>query len=59
MTLRTIAILSCCLSPAAALAACGTEDASSSTPSAATALPQGSEPVDLDPAEFTTEIDNP
>lgn len=23
------------------------------------ALPQGSEPVELDPAEFTTEIDNP
>jgi hypothetical protein len=27
--------------------------------SAQTALPQGSEPVELDPAEFTSEIDNP
>jgi len=27
--------------------------------SEASGLPQGSEPVDLDPAEFTTEIDNP
>jgi hypothetical protein len=27
--------------------------------SGATALPQGAEPVELDPAEFTSEIDNP
>ena len=40
------------------IAACGEEDsATESDPSAG--LPQGSEPVDLDPAEFTTEIDNP
>jgi hypothetical protein len=28
-------------------------------PAAATALPKGSQPVKLDPAQFTTEIDNP
>jgi hypothetical protein len=41
---------------AASLAAigCGSEDDPS-----ASELPQGSEPVELDPAEFTTEIDNP
>jgi hypothetical protein len=50
-----------------ALAACGGDDESATTAddgatggTAATAgLPQGSEPVELDPAEFTTEIDNP
>jgi hypothetical protein len=47
---------------AAVLAACGGED-STTTVNAKTAattsdLPQGSEPVELDPAEFTTEIDN-
>jgi len=34
-----------------ALASCGGDDS--------TALPRGSEPVPLDPADFTTEIDNP
>jgi hypothetical protein len=38
----------------AVLAACGGEDATTTS----AGLPQGSEPVDLDPAEFTTEIDN-
>ena len=47
------------------LAACGGEsgsgDADTAAASTATtpALPQGSEPANLDPAEFTTEIDNP
>jgi hypothetical protein len=40
-----------------ALAACGGEANGSSEPTAS--LPQGSEPVELDPADFTTEIDNP
>jgi hypothetical protein len=40
---------------AVALTACG----STSTVSATSGLPQGSEPVNLDPAEFTIEIDNP
>jgi hypothetical protein len=44
------------------LGACGGDDDNDSggETSAATAeLPQGSEPVTLDPADFTTEIDNP
>jgi hypothetical protein len=36
-----------------ALAACGGDDGRGQD------LPQGSEPVDLDPADFTTKIDNP
>lgn len=48
-------------------AACGGGSSQSSTPSTsetttgptASSLPQGSEPVTLDPADFTTEIDNP
>lgn len=39
-----------------ALAACGGDDGDAS---AETPLPQGSEPVELDPAEFTVDIDNP
>ena len=38
------------------LAACGGDE---EKPAAAGDLPQGSEPVELDPSEFTTEIDNP
>ena len=56
-TVRTIAIALAGLVAAAAIAACG-DDAGSSEPSGPPRLPQGSEPVDLDPAEFTTEIDN-
>src|SRR5215210_7333447 len=37
------------------ISACGGDEDSSSTQS----LPQGSESVSLDPADFTTEIDNP
>ena len=50
---------------AMAVAACGGEDKTTtvttqgSEPAASTEVPQGSEPAELDPAEFTTEIDNP
>ena len=51
---------------AVGLAACGgddttttvTESATGGDPSASGGLPQGSEPADLDPSGFTTEIDN-
>ena len=46
------------LVPAAVAAGCGGSDATA-TATEATALPQGSEPVELDPADFTIEIDNP
>ncbi len=48
-----------------ALAACGGESTTTVTeggagaPAAESSLPQGSEQVELDPAQFTTEIDNP
>ncbi len=41
---------------ALAVAACGSDGQAANQTAA---LPQGSEPVTLDPAEFTTEIDNP
>ena len=51
---------------AAGLAACGGGDETTTVtettagePAPASDLPQGSEPVELDPSEFTTEIDNP
>ena len=45
----------------AALVACGGDDETTTEAGAGAGadLPQGSEPVKLDPAEFTTEIDNP
>ncbi|HET6832159.1 MAG TPA: hypothetical protein VFH44_12515 [Solirubrobacterales bacterium] len=39
---------------AAAIAGCGGDEATDAEPD----LPQGDEPVDLDPADFTTDIDN-
>ena len=42
---------------ALALGACGGDEPEAAAPGAG--LPQGSEHVELDPAEFTTEIDNP
>lgn len=42
---------------ATGIAACGTD--SSGSNGAKSSLPQGSEPVDLNPADFTTEITNP
>ena len=52
-TLSTLAVVLA----AVTLNACG-DDESSSPSAPASDLPQGSEPVELDPAEFTTEIDN-
>jgi hypothetical protein len=49
------------LSAAAAvvlLAACGADEKAAVAPAAGNDLPQGSEPVELDPASFTTVIDN-
>lgn len=62
-TIRTrLALLSAALATAAVgLGACGGDDEASGDNAASSAggLPQGSEPVELDPSEFTTEIDNP
>jgi hypothetical protein len=55
-TLRVIRIGFAFLLAAIALAACGGDDDSGG---GASSLPQGSEPVDLNPEDFTTEIDNP
>jgi hypothetical protein len=43
----------------AASAGCGSSDEPASTGAAESALPTGTEPVTLDPAEFTNRIDNP
>jgi hypothetical protein len=48
---------SCAL--AALAVGCGSQEPAASSPSRATGLPQGSEHVTLDPADFTTRIDNP
>ncbi len=50
------AIAICSLAASVPLAACGGDE---SDAGAQSGLPQGSEPANLDPAEFTTEIDNP
>ncbi|HEV2777286.1 MAG TPA: hypothetical protein VGV90_16985 [Solirubrobacteraceae bacterium] len=50
---RVIAGWAVAVVAAASLAACGSEDDPNR------GLPQGSEPVKLDPADFTTKIDNP
>jgi hypothetical protein len=52
--------LSGLIAAAVVIAACGGDDEgnSSAQSSAADGLPQGSEPVEIDPADFTTEIDN-
>jgi hypothetical protein len=42
-----------------AIAGCGSSSSSPKSGSHAGSLPRGSEPVKLDPAEFTTRIDNP
>jgi len=71
---RPVAVALCSLAAVGALTACGSDTGSDSPASQADAptatieltsaqgnrgLPQGSEPVELDPAEFTTNIDNP
>jgi hypothetical protein len=55
---RTVMIVG--MLPLVALSACGDDGGDSgSSESASSGLPQGSESVELDPAEFTAEIDNP
>jgi hypothetical protein len=44
---------------AAATGGCGSDGSASTSASGNGALPQGGDPVTLDPADFTTEIDNP
>jgi len=63
---RTAHAIAVCSALALALAAagCGSDDdeaanASPSTANTGSDLPQGSDHVEIDPAEFTTEIDNP
>jgi len=65
---RQVIGLGCCAASALALAACGGEGGDTNGPSTAASvtssgagfdLPQGSERVELDPADFTTDIDNP
>lgn len=54
--------LAACLALALAVTGCGSDDDEDASPSSASTgsdLPQGSDHVELDPAEFTTEIDNP
>jgi hypothetical protein len=53
-----IAVLLGALAAALGTAACGSDDNGGST-KAGSDLPQGSEKVEIDPADFTTEIDNP
>ena len=55
---RPIATVLGVLAAALAVAACGSGGDGSES-SSSTSLPQGSEPVDLNPADFTTRIDNP
>jgi hypothetical protein len=54
---RTAAACTLVACSALAVSACG--DEGDAGPGAGPGLPQGSESVELDPAEFTTEIDNP
>ena len=55
---RTLTIAIASIVATVAIVGCGDDDADDNG-SSATDLPQGSEPVELDPADFTTEIDNP
>jgi hypothetical protein len=57
MNRMTVAAPLSLIAAALAIAACGGDDGG--TDSAGNTLPQGSEPVEIDPADFTTEIDNP
>ena len=58
---KPIVVALCALAAGFALAACGDGDNSKNgnSSSASDGLPQGSEPVDLNPADFSIEIDNP
>jgi hypothetical protein len=56
------AILSLVALGALSLSACGSDagrESGSADPSSAAQLPQGDEPVDLDPADFTSDVTNP
>jgi hypothetical protein len=55
---RTLTIATASVLAAVAIGACGDDD-DNGDQSAGSDLPQGSEPVELNPADFTTEIDNP
>jgi hypothetical protein len=57
MNRMTVAAPLSVIAAALAIAACGGDDGGSD--SAGNTLPQGSEPVEIDPADFTTKIDNP
>jgi hypothetical protein len=60
MTRRAPAIVTAAvLAAAVAVAGCGGSDEGASAAPASSELPQGSKSVELDPADFTTEIDNP
>ena len=54
---RTSSVIAVCVAGALALTACATGTPSPSP--SLSSLPMSDEPVSLDPAEFTTEIDNP
>ena len=56
--MKPIAVLLAAAALASA-AGCGSSDEPASTGAASSALPTGTEPVTLDPAEFTNRIDNP
>ena len=64
MTLRAITGVGAAALAAGVLAACGGEDTTTTVTTgpegqaSSEGLPQGSEPVDLNPADFTTEIDH-
>ena len=57
-TVKTSAIFAAAAATIA-LAACGGDESTSGSKDVSTGLPQGSEPANLDPADFTTRIDNP
>lgn len=57
--MRRIDIAAALALVALGLSACGSDDDGDQGGGGATALPQGSERVKLDPADFTTAIDNP
>ena len=56
--IRRSAALATAIAIAVAAAGCGEDESSSAAAGPQSALPQGSEHVELDPSEFTTEIDN-
>ena len=58
VTPSKLAVAALTLTPAAIAVGCG-EDSATSGAGEGRDLPQGDEQVELDPAEFTTEIDNP